>query len=146
MTLLHLLSMSVKSVWCQGSPVSYKFPSSSCLACWRMRRRNFQHSFPEVLQCDIHHIYTVPGSPSYLNTGGIDCAMVCTCLGSLLRPLFYFLCSNLKAKPVQCSWSGYPTGNGKKLSRSQAQLGQATCLAVAYFLSIFCGPSTPSAL
>ena len=41
----------------------------------------------------------VPGSPSGLNTGnGIEGAMVCTSLGSLLRPLFYFLC--LKAKPV----------------------------------------------
>ena len=26
--------------------------------------------------------------------------MVCTSLGSLLRPLFYFLCSNLKVNPV----------------------------------------------
>ena len=26
--------------------------------------------------------------------------MVCTSLGSLLRPLFYFLCSNRKAYPV----------------------------------------------
>ena len=26
--------------------------------------------------------------------------MVCTSLGSLLHPLFYFLCSNLKANPV----------------------------------------------
>ena len=26
--------------------------------------------------------------------------MVCTSLGSLLGPLFYFLCSNLKANPV----------------------------------------------
>ena len=26
---------------------------------------------------------------------------------------------------------GWPTGNGEKLSRSKAQLGQATCLAVA---------------
>ena len=26
---------------------------------------------------------------------------------------------------------GWPTGNGKKLSCSQAQMGQATCLAVA---------------
>ena len=34
-----------------------------------------------------------------------------------------------------------PTGNGKKLSCSQAQLGQATCLAVALFLSISCGQS-----
>ena len=41
---------------------------------------------------------------------------------------------------------GWPTGKGKKLSSSQAQLGQATCLAVAYFFSISCGPSTPSAL
>ena len=32
------------------------------------------------------------------------------------------------------------------VSCSQAQLGQATCLAVAYFISISCGPSTPSAL
>ena len=35
-------------------------------------------------------------------------------------------------------WGGWPTGNGKKLSSSQAQLGQATCLAVAYLLSISC--------
>ena len=28
-------------------------------------------------------------------------------------------------------WGGLPTGNGKKLSSSQAQLDQATCLAVA---------------
>ena len=27
--------------------------------------------------------------------------MVCTSLGSLLRPIFYFLCSNLKANPVE---------------------------------------------
>ena len=32
---------------------------------------------------------------------------------------------------VQCSCSGWPTGYGKKLSSSQEQLGQATCLAVA---------------
>ena len=32
---------------------------------------------------------------------------------------------------VQGGWGGWPTGNGKKLSSSQAQLGQATCLAVA---------------
>ena len=43
----------------------------------------------------------VPGSPADLNTGnGTEGAMVCTSLGSLLRPLFYFLCSNLKANPV----------------------------------------------
>ena len=32
---------------------------------------------------------------------------------------------------VQPADIGWPTGNGKKLSCSQAQLGQATCLAVA---------------
>ena len=32
---------------------------------------------------------------------------------------------------IQCSCSVWPTGYGKKLSRSQAPLGQATCLAVA---------------
>ena len=46
----------------------------------------------------------VPGSPSDLNTGnGTEGAMVCTKLGSLLRPLFYFLCSNLKTNPVHFS-------------------------------------------
>ena len=33
--------------------------------------------------------------------------------------------------PVQGGWGLWPTGNGKKLSSSQAQLDQATCLAVA---------------
>ena len=42
---------------------------------------------------------------------------------------------------VQPADIGLPTGNGKKLSCSQAQLGQATGLAVASFLSISCGPS-----
>ena len=32
---------------------------------------------------------------------------------------------------IQGGWGGWPTGNGKKLSCCQAQLGQATCLAVA---------------
>ena len=36
-----------------------------------------------------------------------------------------------KDKQVQGGWGGWPTGNGKKLSSCQAQLGQATCLAVA---------------
>ena len=46
-------------------------------------------------------LHSVPGSPSDLNTGnGIEGTMVCTSLGSLLRPLFCFLCSNLKANPV----------------------------------------------
>ena len=32
---------------------------------------------------------------------------------------------------IQGGWGGWPTGNGKKLSSCQAQLCQATCLAVA---------------
>ena len=40
-------------------------------------------------------------------------------------------------------WGGWPTGNEKKVSSSQAQLGQATCLAVIYFLSISCGEIHP---
>ena len=32
---------------------------------------------------------------------------------------------------IQFSCSGWPTGYGKKISRSQAQLGHAICLAVA---------------
>ena len=40
--------------------------------------------------------------------------------------IFHVLCGGLQ--PADLGW---PTGYGKKLSRSQAQLGQATCLAVA---------------
>ena len=36
--------------------------------------------------------------------------------------------SNFQLQPADIGW---PTGNGKKLSCSQAQLGQATCLSVA---------------
>ena len=43
-----------------------------------------------------------------------------------------------EVQPVDIGW---PRGNGKKLSSSQAQLGQTTCLAVALFLSISCGPT-----
>ena len=76
---------------------------------------------------------------SYVQTGdmkcrpgnGIEGAMVCTSLGSLLRPLFYFLDDVSYPQSVQGGWGGWPTGNGKKLSSCQAQLGQATCLAVA---------------
>ena len=52
----------------------------------------------------------LPGSPSDMNTGnGIEGAVVCTSLGSLLGPLFDFLYSNLKANPVciQCSGCRY---------------------------------------
>ena len=34
--------------------------------------------------------------------------MVCTSLGSLVRPLFHFLCSNLKANPVELADEGVP--------------------------------------
>ena len=46
-----------------------------------------------------------------------------------------------KSRALQPADIGWSTGNGKKLSCIQAQLGQATCLAVALFLSISCGPS-----
>ena len=68
-------------------------------------------------------------------------AVPCCCLVS-----FCFLCDIHSIHSVQCSCSGWPTGNGKKRSRSQAQLGQATCLSVAKFLSISCGPSWARAL
>ena len=47
---------------------------------------------------------------------------------------------------VQGGWGGWPTGNGKKVSNSQACCLAQLCLAAASFLSIFCGPSTPSTL
>ena len=47
---------------------------------------------------------------------------------------------------LQGGWGGWPTGNGKKLSNSQACCLSQQCLAAAKFLSISCGPSTPSAL
>ena len=37
----------------------------------------------------------------------------------------------LRLQTLQCPCSGWPTGSGKKLSSSQAQLSQATCLDVA---------------
>ena len=41
---------------------------------------------------------------------------------------FYFSIYRVVHQVVQGGW---PTGNGKKLNSCQAQLGQATCLAVA---------------
>ena len=41
------------------------------------------------------------------------------------------LASEAMSHSVQGGWGGWLTGNGKKLSSCQAQLGQATCLAVA---------------
>ena len=43
---------------------------------------------------------------------------------------------------IPCAATGLPTGNGKKRSSSQTQLGQAICLAVASFLSISGAKST----
>ena len=43
-----------------------------------------------------------------------------------------------KALKVKSGYIGFTTGNGKKLSSIHAQLGQATCLVVAYLLSISC--------
>ena len=46
----------------------------------------------------------VPGSPSDLNTGNrIEGATGCPSWCRPLRPLFHFLCSNLKANPVEQS-------------------------------------------
>ena len=44
---------------------------------------------------------------------------------------FHFLWAIHPIRPVQPADIGWPTGNAKKLSSSQAQLGQATCLVVA---------------
>ena len=44
---------------------------------------------------------------------------------------FHILWAILITCTVQPADIGWPTGNGKKLSCSQAQLGQATCLAAA---------------
>ena len=47
---------------------------------------------------------------------------------------------------VQCSCSGWSTGNGKKRSNSQACCLAQLFLAAASFLSISCGPSWARAL
>ena len=44
---------------------------------------------------------------------------------------FHHLKWFLESDHLQCSCSGWTTGKGKKLSSNQAQLGQATCWAVA---------------
>ena len=63
-------------------------------------------------------------------------------------PLFaQLLCANLKLLlrimhlSVQPPDIGWPTGNGKKVSNSQACCLAQLRLAAAYFLSISCGPS-----
>ena len=63
--------------------------------------------------------------------------------------LHYFLAKGVQSIPkkyLQCSCSGWPTGNGKKLSSSQACYLAQLCLATASFLSISCGPSWARAL
>ena len=45
--------------------------------------------------------------------------------------LLFWRQQKLVISTVQSGWSGCRTGNGKKLSRNQAQLGQSTYLAVA---------------
>ena len=55
--------------------------------------------------------------------------------------LSYYVLPQPPIFSVQPADIGLPTGNGKKLRCSHAQLGQATGLAVAYFLSISGGPS-----
>ena len=55
---------------------------------------------------------------------------------------FHVSCQKFVQGNRDHTWrGGWPIGNGTKLSSSQSQLGQATCLAVAYLLSISCGPS-----
>ena len=51
-----------------------------------------------------------------------------------------------KGQAIQGGWGGWPTGNGNKLSNSQACCLAQLCLAAVYILSISCRPSTPSAL
>ena len=66
-----------------GLPCSYH----SALA----NKENFQKTYYKTFGTCRHH--RLPGLLSYLNTGnGTEGAMVCTSLGSLFRPLFYFLC------------------------------------------------------
>ena len=61
----------------------------------------------------------------------------CTCVANRAFQsfsLYFFIVLPLVLPPqkhIQGGWGGWPTGNGNKLSSSQAQLGQAPCLAVA---------------
>ena len=43
------------------------------------------------------------------------------------------LLSVVSSPIIQCSWSGWPTGYGKKLSSTQEQLGKATCCWLVSF-------------
>ena len=66
-------------------------------------------------------VYCVFGPGKYTRATEHTCVLW-VCIMSVVR-------SNLIL--LQGGWGGWPTGNGKKLSSCQAQLGQATCLAVA---------------
>ena len=48
---------------------------------------------------------------------------------------------DIQLSAVQPADIGWPTGNGKKLSKIQACCLAQLCLAAALFLSISCGPS-----
>ena len=49
----------------------------------------------------------------------------------IVMTVILVLCHSLLSSDLQGGLGGWPTGYGKKLSSCQAQLGQATCLAVA---------------
>ena len=61
-------------------------------------------------------------SPNYFDTGSQQGCYVSKLCGQKLADLFMLY--------VVYSGSGWPTGYEKKVSSSQAQLGQATCVAV----------------
>ena len=67
--------------------------------------------------------------------------MVCT-MQCCVEARFYGVWKLLsKVISLQCSCSGWPTGNGKKVSNRQACCLAQLCQAAAYFLSISCGLS-----
>ena len=68
--------------------------------------------------------------------------VLCSCVNGNHQRINY---SNIRSKNlllhVQPADIGWPTGNGKKLSCTQACCLAQLCLAAAYFLSISCGQS-----
>ena len=74
------------------------------------------------LICDLflYAIYTVE------NLNDLVLGKICLIGGLFLYPTFLYPVSSVQPADI-----GLPTGNGKKLSCSQAQLDQAACLAVA---------------
>ena len=66
-----------------------------------MGAAGFGIQYSQPLQHFTSHLGILPGSPSDLNTGNrIEGATGCPSWCRPLRPLFHFLCSNLKANPV----------------------------------------------